>query len=203
MLCDYHNEWSKNSKHVVLYLNQWNPLARENFIKLISPRDERKSCQFHLLSRNSAGTVLFHYYTFFKSVNWNKRPDAQSQQQDSLQGMGKGLRIWHASILPWVKFPSSPGSLLFFRAFPHPLILSLPVGIWIREQGSRNMVKNSWPWQYGWVCVEHREGTRCKRKQNCQCLTFLPHSLALPFCITLEKIHINMLQLLVTEYAHE
>lgn len=148
MLCDYHNEWSKNSKHVVLYLNQWNPLARENFIKLTSPRDKRKSCQFHLLSSNSAGTVLFYYYTFFKSVNWKKRPDAQSQQQDSLQGLGKGLRIWHASFLPWIKFPSSPGLLLFFRAFPRPLILSLPweyefrnreAGIWWKIPGPDSM----------------------------------------------------------------
>lgn len=59
--------------------------------------------------------------------------DAQSQQQDSLQGRGEGLRIWHASFLPWVKFPSSPGPLLFFRAFPHPLILYL----WESEFGSR------------------------------------------------------------------
>lgn len=203
MLCDYHNEWSKNSKHVVLFLNQWNPLARGNFIKLTSHRDERKSCQFHLLSSYTAGTVLFHYYTFFKSVNWKEKKKAHILRASNRTPYRAWGMAWESGMPPSWPGSSSPEPLLFFRAFPRPLILSLPVGIWIWEQGGRNMVINSWPWHYGWVYAEHRAGTRCKRKQNCQCLTFLPHSLALPFCITLEKIHIDILQLLVTECVHE
>lgn len=43
---------------------------------------------------------------------------------------------------------------------------SLPVGIWIWEQGGRNMVKNSWLWHYGWICAEHRAEPDAKESKT-------------------------------------
>lgn len=75
---------------------------------------------------------------------------------------------------------------------------NLNLGAGRQEYGEKFLALTLW---LGLCKAQSR--TRCKRKQNCQCLTFLPHSLALPFWITLEKIHINILQLLVMEYARE
>lgn len=146
--------------------------------------------------------VLYYFISthFLKNTNWKL-----TQCSALATGLFKGCGERHenlAHLLPLLASAKFPRGHSSFGDFPHMLILSLPVWICTLEHKSRNRVKNFCPWHYDWVSAEHRCRAWCKSKQNCQCLTSLPHSLALPFHIMLEKICINIFQLLVIDNMH-
>lgn len=119
-------------------------------------------------------------------------------------GLSLGCGERHENLAHLLRPTPQPNSLKVIpasRTFAtHSFFLYLCESVfWSRKAG---MGENSCPGLYNWVFAEHRGGAGCKRKQNCQRLPFLPHLLALPFHITSEKNHINILQLLVTNNVH-
>lgn len=96
---------------------------------------------------------------------------------------------------------NSPAVISALRTFAtHSLFLYLCESVfWSRKA---RLGEEFLPRLHDWILAEHRGGAGCKRKQNCQPLTFLPHWLAQPFHITLEKNHVNISQLLVTDNVH-
>ena len=75
-----------------------------------------------------------------------KSPHTQSQQQDSLQGLGNGLRIGHASFLAGVKFPGASPLLQGLSSSTHSLFTcgDLNLGAGREEYGDKFLALTLW-----------------------------------------------------------